>query len=197
MKTRVPRYTADIFLSDATGKPFEHCCVCETNLAECTEPYMVEKAFKQHVNAKPEPTYNTIFEYAICSDCAEDFRQKMSKASREALEGFFIENTHFTQRMDMFNRMKEQPVSVYISHCAISGKPINKEEEFQVVGVFMQKELQLGAFPYAISGKALDNVVELLSNETLDEMNGFRDTYLGGPPELEELIQGSPRVILV
>jgi hypothetical protein len=43
-------------------------------------------------------------------------------------------------------------------------------------------------FPYAVSDEAMDQISELLSKETLDELDDFKGKYFNGPPEIAELI---------
>jgi len=50
--------------------------------------------------------------------------------------------------------------------------------------------------PMAIGEDIIDDMADLLSNETVDEMNGFKEQFLGPPPEFEEFIYGR-RLILI
>jgi len=43
----------------------------------------------------------------------------------------------------------------------------------------------------------LDKIVALISQETLDELDRFKDDLTSGPPELRELFEkGGPRVLI-
>ena len=63
-------------------------------------------------------------------------------------------------------------------------------------GVFRNGQFSLEAMPYVLSAEVLEELAEQLSASTKDEMDDFRETYLGGPPELEELFKGRPVVFL-
>lgn len=51
-----------------SNEPFKECLVCGTDLTLGTRDYFVEKAIKNHVEFKVK---DVVFEYAMCSECAE------------------------------------------------------------------------------------------------------------------------------
>ncbi len=56
-------------------KPLDHCLMCNLYLLEDGTPYMIEKSIKQH----PEMGLKeTIFEYAMCMDCAVKMNDSLS-----------------------------------------------------------------------------------------------------------------------
>ncbi len=50
--------------------------------------------------------------------------------------------------------------------------------------------------PMIIGEKAMEEMAELLSDKTVDEMNGFREKFLGPSPEIEELIYGKKLIMI-
>ena len=46
-----------------------------------------------------------------------------------------------------------------------------------------------------ISGEAADEVMQLLSNSTIDILNGFTDEFLGLPPEFKDLFKDKPMLV--
>jgi hypothetical protein len=42
----------------------------------------------------------------------------------------------------------------------------------------------------------MEEMAELLSDKTIDEMNGFREQFLGPSPEIEELLYGKKLILL-
>jgi hypothetical protein len=50
--------------------------------------------------------------------------------------------------------------------------------------------------PLILGMKALDEMVQLLSNKSLDELNDFKDRITGMPPDLRELFKESKFVMI-
>ncbi len=68
-------------------------------------------------------------------------------------------------------------------------------KEYQLIGQFSGPHMVLNTPPMAIGEEVMMEMSELLSEKTKDEMNGFREQFLGPPPEIEELF--SKRKILL
>ncbi|MEP5070845.1 MAG: hypothetical protein ABJQ96_09265, partial [Crocinitomicaceae bacterium] len=49
--------------------------------------------------------------------------------------------------------------------------------------------------PYMISGEVMDELLPLLSDKTVDEMNGFMNKHFSPDPSIMEPV--SPRILLV
>ena len=63
-----------------TDKPFTHCVDCEREMVENYQEYMVQKAFHRG---------ETIFEFALCSDCHDQVRKGFSKETVQRLNDYF------------------------------------------------------------------------------------------------------------
>ena len=72
-------------------------------------------------------------------------------------------------------------------HCVITGEPVDKLDEYMIYGHFRGSKMVKSTMPYLLSGSVMDDVSDLLSNETIDQLDDFMGEYFGGPPELEEL----------
>ena len=83
----------------------------------------------------------------------------------------------------------------WISSCIVSGEPVEDLEEYQVYCECQGPFMLYTYAPFLIGGPVMDEVADLLSNKTLDELNGFADEILGLPPELEELF--TRRVVIL
>ena len=90
----------------------------------------------------------------------------------------------------------QDPIEVCLSECMVKGTNTSELIEYTICGVFRDGQFSLEAMPYVISSEVLEEIVDQLSASTKDEMNDFRETYLGGPPELEELFKVRPVVFL-
>lgn len=176
-----------------TGGPFERCIDCDVYLLDGEVEYFVEKAIKSY---KDFTATDVIFEYAICMNCAERMRKRMSKESMQSIQQYFTENVNFIDRMQLMQAHPNNP-EAWMQQCLVKGTQANQLEEYQVYAHCKGKKLVTAQMPYLISGKALDEISQLLSNETLDELDGFMDQHFGPPPELMEPLPVRRRVILV
>lgn len=177
--------------STATEKPFEHCIECRISLLS-GEMYVIQKSYRRY------PDYNvedTIFEFAMCMGCFEKMRQRMSKDSLQRMDAFFAENAHIEQHLMKKNTGLHLDIDRFISSCIIEDTPIQEAEEFQIVALCEGYHLNFSLPPYAISGAALDRMAELLSAETLDEMDDFRGRHFTGPPEFSKYLSRKPVLI--
>ncbi|MEP2774193.1 MAG: hypothetical protein ABJH05_18695 [Fulvivirga sp.] len=176
-----------------TGSPFERCIDCNTYLLDGQIEYFVEKAIKSY---KDYTATDVIFEYAICMNCAERMRKQMSVESMQSIQKYFSENVNFIDRMQLMQAHPDNP-EAWMQQCLVKGTQANQLEEYQIYAHCKGKQLVTAQMPYLISSQALDEITHLLSNETLDELDGFMDQHFGPPPELMEPLPGRRRIVLV
>lgn len=172
-----------------SNEPFKECLVCGTDLTLGTRDYFVEKAIKNHVEFKVK---DVVFEYAMCSECAEKMQKSMSEESQQNMQNYFLQHENFMQKVQEFQIGEGGPIDEVLSKCSITGEAIDDMGEYMMFGHFRGGKMVATTMPYVIGGKAMDEISELMSNKTLDEMNGFMGQYFGGPPELENLWKGKP-----
>jgi hypothetical protein len=179
------------FHSVDTEGPFQTCCVCEKRLVESNEPYLIEKSYKR-VNEEVE---HVVYEYAICMECAQDMNGKISKESLSNLQAYFKSSL---SPMSVVQRMEEREVNdkFWYSKCMVKGTNRTDTAEYNLCGMFQGDKMLVGEFPYIISLEAMEELTELLSDETKDEFDDFKKNLLGGPPELEELLKGRPVLVI-
>ncbi len=176
-----------VFYESISGQPFNKCQVCEKPLLEPSALYVVEKMFRKNpVNNKVEP----LFEFAICLDCARDLFNRFSEESKANINKYFMENNRMIDMLS--NRQEELHVEDYLGKCAVTGTPVHQLEEYQIYGQFQGNMLKLDMPPYMISAPVMDDVQDLLSDKTIDELDDFTGKYLTGPPEFREFFK-SPR----
>lgn len=165
------------FLKSDTQTPFDTCLVCHKNVIDSGEDYFIERIMRK----VPEfGIKETLFEYAMCMDCAGNMKGEMSKDSMERIETFFKERV---MSIDPFERL-ENPME----KCLLTGKAIDDSLEFSYHAHCRGNQMIESIFPYAVSDEAMDQISELLSKETLDELDDFKGKYFNGPPEIAELI---------
>ena len=83
----------------------------------------------------------------------------------------------------------------WISHCLISGKPIEGEDEYHYYAFCDGPDLVFNGLPMALAGGVDEELNGLLSRQTRDRLDGFVDEQFGLPPELRKPIKGNPILI--
>jgi hypothetical protein len=181
------------FYSDSEGKPFENCMVCNKFLLQEGTTYVVEKALKTY---KDYDFYSTVYEYAICSDCYMKMQEKMSEESKMNLQQYYSKIISEKVSEPVFINVHEFNLNDWLSKCFFKGSSIKEMKEYQVVAQFNGSKMMLNMPPMVIGEEALNEMAELLSEKTIDEMNDFRDKFLSPPPDIEELIYGKRLIML-
>lgn len=180
-----------LFYDSLSRQPFASCQVCEKELLESNSEYIVEKVFRKNpLNAKME----IMFEYAICYGCAINLANSYSDKSKENMQRYFMEQMqgHF---QEVSSRPLTSEIDVYdqLSTCAFSGKHVSELDEYQIVGRFRGGFLDANEQPFLLGADSMDDVGDLLSNETLDIIDDFTGKYLTGPPEFRDLFKTPKR----
>ncbi|GAA0893011.1 hypothetical protein GCM10009122_26900 [Fulvivirga kasyanovii] len=171
---------------------FERCIECDKFLLDQGTEYFIEKAIKKYPGYK---AFDVIFEYAICATCAEKMRKRISKESMKSIEKYFAENVDVNQRMNVMQANPDNP-QAWMKECMVKGSDKTELNEFQIYAHCNGKHLEMTQMPYLISGQALDEIANLLSEKTLDELDGFVNRHFGPPPELMEPIP-KKRLVLI
>lgn len=167
------------FYNSDTSAPFTNCMTCNLELLEDAE-YVIEKAMRRVPNLGVE---EVIFEYAMCMSCAEEFRNKMSKDSLEKIEEYFLEKSAGYMQM-----IDENNFSLSIDNCILTNKPKDECSEYVMNAHCRGSKMIYSAFPYMISDDAMDVMSDMLSAQTLDELDDFKAKHFTGPPEIADLI---------
>lgn len=170
MKNEIPK----ILNSYATGEPFTNCIDCDRYLLDDDMTYFIEKAIRQY-HKEGYRAKDVLFEYAICMQCADQIKGKMSAESREAMESYMVKNS------SMNDHNSENLV------CIVKGESIEQYDEYQVFSL-CQGNKMITPNPMAIGADALKELEDLISSETKDELNRLMGDFFNPPPELEELL---------
>ncbi len=173
----------DIFLNSDTKGPLTNCIQCDHDLTLGERFYMIEKVFKRYPQLE---STQVLFEYAVCSECYERMREGLSKESMANLSAYMMTNTDF-EAMQMRMQTYPDDPEKWLSHCMIKGMPKEELTEFQMGACFKGDRLVTNFMPpFMIGNVAMEEMNELLSKETKDEMDGFMDENFGIPPELRK-----------
>lgn len=181
-----------VFKSHSSGQYFERCISCNIYLLEAGRQYFIEKAIRKYTGFQAT---DVIFEYAMCMECADKMRQELSTESLQKIQNYFAGKVDLFERYSQLSAKEKEPESL-LSHCIITGKPVEALEEYQVYAHCEGKSLLLSGMPYMISGEAMDEIADLLSEKTLGEIDRFIDENFGLPPELKKPIKDNPVIFI-
>lgn len=175
------------FYSFETGSPFNKCLECESDLMN-GQPYLIEKAFKNHIEYQVK---DTIFDYALCMNCAEQLKNEMSKESIQSLMRFFSERINFGEQV---SRMHQSPLE-NIRSCMITGKTVDECPEYQIYAYCVSDTISDEMPPYMVSGEVMEEILPILSKKTKDDLDGFFNKHFAPDPSLMEPI--GPKFVLI
>ena len=173
------------FYSFTEEGPFSKCTLCGEPLLEDGTPYLIHKAFHRS---------EVIFEYAMCLPCRAKMQEELSTESLEHINQY-MDQFHIEARNEQLLEEYGTEVAAWISHCLISGKPIDGEDEYHYYAFCDGPDLVFNGLPMALAGGVDEELNELLSQKTRDRLDGFVDEQFGLPPELKKPIKGSPILI--
>ena len=181
-------YIPKDFYSFETNSPFERCIECNKYLLEEGTEYIIEKAIR---NYQGYPARDTVFDYAICMSCAERMRKEISKESWESMMKYFQDNMDVMSRLEI----QEQSPKENLRRCMVKKTGVEDCSEYQIYAHCNGEKLNMENPPYMISGEVMDELLPLLSNETIDEMNGFMNKHFSPDPSIMEPVP--PRLIII
>lgn len=189
LKIEIPKR----FYSDSAGEPFKQCQVCGRSLHAPGVTYVVEKAMKNY------PGYDfcsTVYELAICLDCHQKVQQGMSEESVKNLQLYYQSVMEKKGQHQVFIDMRTFNLDDWFSTCFFKGSEISKMSEYQMVAQFEGDKMLMTTPPLIIGSEAMNEMSSLLSDKTIDDMNDFRNRFMGPSPEIEELIYGKKLLLL-
>ena len=119
----------DRFYSDAEGKPFEYCQMCDKFLLIDGTTYVVEKAVK---NYEGYDFGSTIFEFAVCIECHTKVQQNMSEESLANLHAYYKKIMQEKGNTPIVIDVRDFDLDEWLSKCFFKGDEINKMNEYQL-----------------------------------------------------------------
>lgn len=175
-----------IFYPFESGMPFQHCACCKAELIDSNREYFIEKALKPG---------DTIYEYAICYKCAELAQKAMSKVSLARANNFVNNRMNLLEhRLKMIEKF-DLEYAFWLDHCVVDGTPIDELEEYQIMAHCQGSNMLFSVFPYCLGARAADELVSILSSETLEELDKLGDVLIDIPPELKSLWHRKPMLV--
>lgn len=149
----------------------QKCSQCDQMLH--SQEYLIEEIVKRYT---VEPYEQVLFKLVICLDCAHSMKSKISEDSSEKISAFFKAraNTDF---------ISNDPNK---GQCIINGTAIELEGEYQRVQSYFGSTLISG---FQIGSKAIEEINDLLSEETRGFMDDIMENNFGLPPEYKDLFK--------
>lgn len=175
----------------AEGGLLDSCIMCNQNLLSPPQSYLMEKAFKVYPEYKKT---EVIFEYAMCLQCAMAMHNELSKESRKRIEAYFAEHVNAKAR-EQFAHPKRAPFKKWVANCLVKGTPLKKSQEYVLYGHAHGKNFVYDFFPYALSGEAMEDISNLLSEKTREVLDDFIGKHFSGPPEIAEILKRRPVLV--
>ena len=160
----------EVFRCFETGEMFQRCRMCDIDLMVEGTNYLIEKAFRKK---------EVIFEYAMCFDCVQQMRETLSAQSRKLIDNYFEEHIDIEERRKTLIEKYGRRTRSWINNCMIKGTPMNQCEEHQIYGWFIDKDIVFTGMPYMLSGAVMDELLNLLSNETIGVLDDFSEKLFG------------------
>lgn len=185
LPSRVP--IPPTFYAEDTEQPFQECLACERPLRDGSTEYVIEKGYRSYPDYDVE---ETVFGYALCIHCHSSLSNSFSGLSKRRCQTYLNEHINLRRRTAALLDQETVDPTRWTQHCVVHDTPKEELQEYQVLAHCHGEDLLLTHLPLLIGGPAIDALVQRLSNETLDELGGFRDEYFGVPPELQKNPQG-------
>lgn len=176
------------FYSFDTKSVFTHCLECERALDDDCD-YMIEKAFRQY---KGYTATDVIFECAICMNCAMTLQAGLSESSKHSIHtsisGCFNSETRLKKILET-----EKPEEL-METCLINEKSKKDCEYYQVFALCRGKQLNMQMPPYMICDEALEEMHNLLSEKSKEDLGGFFNKHFSPDPDL---FKSDPKLLLI
>lgn len=176
----------ELFYPFENEEPFKECARCSVELIESNTEYFIEKALKPQ---------DTIYEYAVCFSCAESAQQKMSQDSHQKVKAFFDERMRLIEHRGSMLEKHDLEYAFWLDHCVVDGTPVSEMQKYQVMAHCQGPNMLFSVFPYCLGARAADELVSILSAETLEELDRLGDELIDIPPELRSLWHRKPMLV--
>lgn len=175
------------FYAEDTEAPFDECMACERPLLEDSTDYIIEKGYRSFSDYDVE---ETIFGYALCLRCHARLTESFSTESKRRCQAYLNERVDLQERTTAL--LEQDPLNPdrWTEHCIVNETSKDDLQEYQTLAHCRGNDMLLTHLPLMIGGPAVDDLVQRLSNDTLDELGGFRREFFDLPPDLKRNPQG-------
>ncbi len=166
----------EIFHSVQKDAPFANCLACGADLLTSNRYYVIEKVFRGT---------EVIIELAMCLNCRSGQSDEgMSEASAAAVEKFLTERVDFQRRLELMSTVNDSDsIDPWLERCVLSDNLGQTFREYQLIALCRGPRLQRDFYPALISGPAIEELSDLLSDETREWLDDFVGNNFGLPSE--------------
>lgn len=184
----MPRFhpTPESLHSEETGRPFSHCYDCGGSLLDSDNGHVLQKVYHKG---------EVIMEIAICAPCHSKLQASYSIESRERLWNFFLDHADFAKRAEKFRPIPVGGINPWINHCFTCGATRASCDEFAVAAHCLGADLIYGETPIMMCARCMEELMSLLSAETLGVYDDWLERCLPMAPA--NPLDGSPIRVLV
>ncbi|QDU40492.1 hypothetical protein Mal4_48500 [Maioricimonas rarisocia] len=181
------------FYSEYSGRPFERCLDCDTELASVN-----------HIVQKFIVGDEAVFEMAVCMSCVDTLRQEFSQESRQAVERSVREAMQERREREAATpppddlpgdaESIETPGSAHrgvgnIQECLICAVPRMECHRYHIASMFIvydwlpaeTNEAQI-ALPMMVCDRCNSRISEQISQQTRDAWDRYVEEHFDGPP---------------
>jgi hypothetical protein len=174
----------EIFFNSKTKSPFEDCLICNKKLLKPETDYLIIKGYRYY---KEYNKKDITLEISLCCKCEEMLDESYSDESMQRLHQYFSKNFNQSKILNRF-KSKNYNIDDWISHCACKDKHWKQTNSYYIYGWFNSSKLIYDFYqPYMLSDEVMDELVILLSNDTIDSLTKFSDIYTDFPPEFRKI----------
>ena len=187
-------FFADIpktFYNSNTESLFTHCSLCDINLQESQQLYIIEKSVKRYPSMNAQ---EVIMEFVICMSCAIQMSESISEESKKVLDDFQEEKISILLEEKNIDNVDEY-IKNQLSHCMFSKKNVSELEEYNMYCHCISDKMVLDMSPMIVDTKILMEVNEKLSKQTKDDLRGYKDKIVDIPPEFEDIFKDRPILV--
>jgi hypothetical protein len=179
------------FYNSNNESPFTHCSLCDINVIESQQLYVIEKTVKRYPTIGAQ---EIIMEFVICISCAMQMSESISEDSKKVLDEFQADKMNILLEekkiVDVDKHIKEQ-----LSQCMFSKKNISELEEYNMYCHCVADKMILEMSPMIVDTKILMEVNEKLSRKTRDDLRGYKDKIIDLPPEFKDIFKDRPILV--
>ena len=174
----------EIFRKHEDGMIFRHCFVCDKELIESKSSYIIEKG----IHKASDGVDKMSFEFVCCQNCAQSFQSQLSKESQTAMFTYLLGNynSEWRDKRKQLSHYKLFEIDYWLDVCMFKNTPKEELEDYQICAAFEGDQLLYGETPFLVSEMAADEILNLLSNATLDSYNDFFGNINDLPPGVED-----------
>jgi len=167
-----------IFYSSFNNAPFCECSICKSNLLKEDSHYFIEKIFQDN---------KVVFEYALCEICRDSMGGEISFDSMMNLTEYFMTHGNLAERNQELMQSFDNSIKLWINKCVFTDLKREECSSYQICADCCGKNLIVSHLPLMVSSKATEEINSILSKETKENFDRFKNEVLNPPVNLKNI----------